>query len=358
MMAEKDRRSRLAKIKLELTRGFIPNTPEFSTDEAVEYLATVGETPEVLDVVAVLNGLKDSEMLARPSLSRKWIRISDVEDIRSAVVPDKYLDLMQMDIMYLDWQGHLPHLQRAFDAKEPPLLIGPAGSGKTQCIRKLAELVNKPLFTVNMSLRTREHHLIGRPDTDEDGNIVFKKGPLPISMEVGGILYIDEGNTCEPSMWLRFDEALDSRRQIRIEDEVVVAHPDWWVIMSVNPLGMGAAGGTRPLPPQIMNRFTVSFDFKYPADPDTEYKVIQRIVPGIGRHREAALWGIEAIQYLRSSEELLYHPSVRESRTVCRMLVEGYELRDAIQQAVINRYAIYGETTRRKAQELAFAKLG
>jgi hypothetical protein len=131
---------------------------------------------------------------------------------------------------YIDWAGIIPVLENAYASKEPVLIIGPAGTGKTHAVRVFAEKIGKTIDTVNFSLRTREVHLVGTK-TLENGTVKFQEGVLIRSMKTGSILYLDELNCAAPEVLVRLDEALDDRRQVSLKEadkfEVVKASPDW-----------------------------------------------------------------------------------------------------------------------------------
>ena len=161
---------------------------------------------------------------------------------------------------YVDWNGNLKRLVKLHDASIFAALIGPSGVGKTQCVLALAEVVEKPIYSVNLSLRTKELHLIGRLDV-KDNEITWKKGPVPLSMEEGAILYLDEINQAEPDILIRLDECLDDRRELNYEGQRIKAKEGWYVVCSMNPLDHP---GTKELPPQILTRFPARLEFSYP----------------------------------------------------------------------------------------------
>ncbi len=80
-------------------------------------------------------------------------------------------------IEYLDWNNALEILDKAYRLGLFVLIIGPKGTGKTTLVRKFANSINKELFSVNFSLRTRESHLIGT-NTIDNGQINFVNGIL------------------------------------------------------------------------------------------------------------------------------------------------------------------------------------
>ena len=84
-----------------------------------------------------------------------------------------------MEIDYLDWNNALGVLTKAYQASLFALIIGPKGTGKTTLVRKFATGLNKELYSVNFSLRTRESHLVGSK-TLEEGQVGFVEGILSL----------------------------------------------------------------------------------------------------------------------------------------------------------------------------------
>ena len=138
---------------------------------------------------------------------------------------------------YVDWNGNLKKMKSLYEMRVPTLLIGPKGTGKTECTHAVAKILNKELYTINLSLRCRESHILGRLDIKEKNGqqeVTWLKGPLPLSMEAGGLLYLDELSAGEPDVLLRLDECLDSRRQLSHEGQTINARDEWWVTASIN----------------------------------------------------------------------------------------------------------------------------
>ena len=101
-----------------------------------------------------------------------------------------------MEINYIDWNGSLDTLNKAYDTGLFAIIIGPKGTGKTTLVRKFASEIKKELSSVNFSLRTKESHLVGAK-TLEKGDINFVEGVLVKSMREGSLLYLDELNAAE-----------------------------------------------------------------------------------------------------------------------------------------------------------------
>ena len=84
-------------------------------------------------------------------------------------------------------------------------------------------------------------------------------GPLVLAMKEGDIILIDELNLAEDAVLERLNSALESSRTLTLAEkggktaEVVVAHPDFRIIATMNP---GGDYGKKELSPALSNRFS------------------------------------------------------------------------------------------------------
>ncbi|MCW1309879.1 MAG: MoxR family ATPase, partial [Candidatus Nanoarchaeia archaeon] len=246
---------------------------------------------------------------------------------------------------YLDWNNLIPILKKAYQMKINVLIIGPKGSGKTTLIQYLAEELGKELYTVNFSLRTKESNLIGTISLD--GNSTkFNYGILPLSMKAGGILYLDEVNAAEPDVLIRLDEALDDRRQLVLKEsekvEVIQAHPDWWVVATINPL---SHTGTKELPQQLLSRFPIRIWLDYPPV-ETIINIVQNNIGGIeNQHLEIikkAVFLMLRLYEAHKMDEIYYSPSLREVIAFAKLIRDGIDFKDALKIVFINCYYQWG----------------
>ncbi len=262
------------------------------------------------------------------------------------------------DLVYLDWNDSLELMRKAHGTGLFVLIIGPKGTGKTSLVRKFAYLHGKEMTTVNFSLRTRESHLIGS-QTLGDGQVDFVEGLLLRSMKSGSLLYLDELNAAEADVLLRLDEALDDRRQVVLKEasgQVIDAHPDWFVVATINPL---SHVGTKELPPQLLSRFPVRIRMDYPPE-DIEFEIIMAHVPLEGQQEEIRRM-IRLANTLReaaSVEELYYGPSIRETIAFAKLIRSGVKPRLAAESIFANVYEQWGETEYRKVMDLISSMFG
>jgi nitric oxide reductase NorQ protein len=256
-------------------------------------------------------------------------------------------------VEYLDWNNALSILDKAYRLGLFVLIIGPKGTGKTSLVRKFASAINKELFSINFSLRTRESHLIGT-NTIDNGQINFVNGILIRSMTEGNILYLDELNAAEPDVLLRLDEALDDRRQIVLkesEGQTIIAKEGWFSIGTINPL---SHVGTKELPPQIISRFPIRILLDYPPE-NTELEIIKKHVKLDYNNEEIVRNSIRLANNLRkaaSLEEIFYSPSIRETIAFSKLILNDTEPKEAAEIVFANVYHQWGEIEYRKVMDI------
>lgn len=258
---------------------------------------------------------------------------------------------------YLDWNGSLKTLNKAYETGLFVLVIGPKGTGKTTLVREFANNKNLKLESINFSLRTRESHLIGTKTLNE-GTVGFDEGLLIKSMREGSMLYLDEINAAEADVLLRLDEALDDRRQIVLKEstgEVIRAKENWFVVATINPL---THTGTKELPPQLLSRFPVRIRLEYPPE-KIELDIVKKYVSG--KHDQEISQGIKLANVLRqaaSVEELFYSPSLRETISFGKLLDAGMPAKEAADIVFGNVYSQWGNVEFQKVNDIITSMFG
>ena len=266
---------------------------------------------------------------------------------------------MMMEINYLDWNNAIEILNKARETGLFALIIGPKGTGKTTLVRKFASKMNKELYSVNFSLRTRESHLIGSKTLDK-GDISFVEGILVKSMRDGSLLYLDELNAAEPDVLLRLDEALDDRKQLVLkeaEGQVVNASNNWFVIATINPL---SHVGTKELPPQLLSRFPVRLRLDYPPE-DVELEIIKQHTTIDNSKTNDVKDAIKLAKSLRDAaamEELYYSPSLRETIAFAKLLNTKLAPKEVAEIVFANVYDQWGEVEYTKVRDMITSIFG
>ena len=266
---------------------------------------------------------------------------------------------MMMEINYLDWNNAIEILNKARETGLFALIIGPKGTGKTTLVRKFASKMNKELYSVNFSLRTRESHLIGSKTLD-NGDISFVEGILVKSMRDGSLLYLDELNAAEPDVLLRLDEALDDRKQLVLkeaEGQVINASNNWFVIATINPL---SHVGTKELPPQLLSRFPVRLRLDYPPE-DVELEIIKQHTTIDNSKTNDVKDAIKLAKSLREAaamEELYYSPSLRETIAFAKLLNTKLAPKEVAEIVFANVYDQWGEVEYTKVMDMITSIFG
>jgi len=136
-------------------------------------------------------------------------------------------------------------------------LYGPTGTGKTSTIEQFAARLGIPVYKIGCHLRREFSEFEGRwtfkrNESGTGTEPVFNKGVLPMSMEEGAILLLDEYDTCNPSTAMAFNAVLDSQKLLITEtSELVKANDKWLVAACCNSNGSGdQTGQYRGVQPQ------------------------------------------------------------------------------------------------------------
>ncbi|KAL4232858.1 AAA ATPase midasin [Mactra antiquata] len=161
---------------------------------------------------------------------------------------------------------------QAIQYKEPILLVGETGCGKTTVCQLYAALYNTLLHSVNCHLHTESTDFLGglRPvrvhseEGKKDKLFEWVDGPLVQAMKEGAMFLIDEISLADDSVLERLNSVLEFERTILLaekgggdgnqnEVEQVVAMDGFHVFATMNP---GGDFGKKELSPALRNRFT------------------------------------------------------------------------------------------------------
>lgn len=190
----------------------------------------------------------------------------------------------------IDYLLHLRDMRDSNGYSPNVALVGETQSGKTMLVEVLACLAAErdghpkpyPVFTLNGSVGISSYDLFGQPGAvviDGKETIVWMDGLVPLALNCGGFLYLDEWNAVAPQQATALHPVLDARRsftnyQRAVPDghggfrpEVVKANPGLWVISTINP----GYKGTQSMAEASTNRFRwMEWDY----DASTEEAII------------------------------------------------------------------------------------
>ncbi|XP_056015325.1 midasin-like isoform X2 [Ostrea edulis] len=162
----------------------------------------------------------------------------------------------------------------AVQFREPVLLVGDTGCGKTTVCQLLARLHGNDLHSINCHLHTESADFLGglRPcRSHHEGDLDSPKklfewvdGPLVKAMKHGDMFLIDEISLADDSVLERLNSVLEPERTLLMAEkgggdgrenqvEVVTATDGFQVFSTMNP---GGDFGKKELSPALRNRFT------------------------------------------------------------------------------------------------------
>ncbi|AFN83603.1 Willebrand factor type A domain-containing AAA ATPase [Encephalitozoon romaleae SJ-2008] len=142
----------------------------------------------------------------------------------------------------------------AWGSKEPILIVGETGIGKTRVCEIVGSLFETKIVTLSMHKGIESSDFIGN-FVFENSKVVWRDGPLVKAMKNGDAFLIDEINLAEDSVLERLNSVLESQRTLYIAEtgKEVVAHEKFRILATMNP---GGDFGKRELSPALKNRFT------------------------------------------------------------------------------------------------------
>src|SRR5262245_28979396 len=137
---------------------------------------------------------------------------------------------------YVAQNGEVDDCLTALACGKHVLFTGPTGCGKTHLAHWLSHLRGQEIVTIQGLSGITSEQIIGYP-TIENGNRSFVEGLLPIAMQKGNILYLDEPNSIPDGVLFAFHSAMDDRADLVLQDDagrVVKAHSAFRVIAALN----------------------------------------------------------------------------------------------------------------------------
>lgn len=192
----------------------------------------------------------------------------------------------------VDYMLHLRDMRDGNGYSPNVAFVGDTQSGKTMFVQVLAVLSAErdgmlkpyPVFTLNGEVGISNYDLFGQPSAvviDGRETIVWCEGIVPLALKCGGFLYLDEWNAVAPAQATALHPVLDDRREFTNRQralpipghphgfmpETVKAHPNTWVISTINP----GYKGTQSMAEASTNRFRwMPWDY----DNDVEAKLV------------------------------------------------------------------------------------
>ena len=165
--------------------------------------------------------------------------------------------------------GHAKDVKNILKSKIffPFFVTGLSGNGKTLMIEQTCAQLKRELFRVNITIETDEDDLMGG-HTLQNGNIVFREGPVIKAMRKGAVLLLDEVDLGSNKL-MCLQSVLEGKGYlIKKTGEWVTPTPGFTIVATANTKGQGSEDG-KFIGTQIMNeamleRFAITMQQEYP----------------------------------------------------------------------------------------------
>ena len=165
--------------------------------------------------------------------------------------------------------GHFKDVKGIIKSKIffPVSVTGLSGNGKTLMIEQVCAQLKRELYRVNITIETDEDDLMGG-HTLQNGNIIFREGPVIKAMRKGAVLLLDEVDLGSNKL-MCLQSVLEGKGYlIKKTGEWVKPAPGFTVLATANTKGQGSEDG-KFIGTQIMNeamleRFAITMQQEYP----------------------------------------------------------------------------------------------
>mgnify|MGYP001425738266 CR=1 FL=1 len=165
--------------------------------------------------------------------------------------------------------GHFKDVKGIIKSKIffPVFVTGLSGNGKTLMIEQVCASLKRELFRVNITIETDEDDLMGG-HTLQDGDIMFREGPVIKAMRKGAVLLLDEVDLGSNKL-MCLQSVLEGKGYlIKKTGEWVSPKEGFTILATANTKGQGSEDG-KFIGTQIMNeamleRFAITMQQEYP----------------------------------------------------------------------------------------------
>lgn len=226
------------------------------------------------------------------------------------------------------------------------MLVGPTGTGKTEIIMRICESLGIPCRVYDMgSMMDPLTDLLGSHRLGKSGESVFDYSKFVEDVQTPGVILLDElsrapqqtNNILFPCLDLRRELPVDiadskSKRRIKINPEVTF-------IATAN-IGQEYSG-TSDLDAALTNRFTCLQVDYLPENIETSVLCVRT---NISMEYSQKIVSVANLLRQRYFEGNLSKPiSTRETISTAEMFVDGFDIMDAIDFGMCQKYMKYGE---------------
>lgn len=233
----------------------------------------------------------------------------------------------------------LDSLVNRIKAKRNVLLTGPAGSGKSEMISKLSDYYGQTVIRINFSTGITPSDLIGR-FVVKNGETVFAYGFIPLAMEKGFWVILDEIDYAQPEHLSCLQAVLEGNPLVltQSEGEIIHPHPEFRLFATANTKGRGdtteSYNGTSFLNMAFLDRWSM-FEMDYSKKEKNiisnlidDSQLVSKTIDMFGLFRKALKGGDISNAVFSTRRMIMFIEALKM----------GDSLEDALTYEILNRY--------------------
>lgn len=135
-----------------------------------------------------------------------------------------------------------PMVRPFMDLGIPLWIHGPKGCGKSFMVKQVAEQLGRTMLRVQITNASVPQDLLG-DHAASNGSTYFEYGPLPLAMQNGWILNIDEISSGPPDVQFVLHSVLEGNPLVLAakQGEIITAKPGFAIMFTDNSVGLGEA---------------------------------------------------------------------------------------------------------------------
>ena len=195
----------------------------------------------------------------RMPVAAKTSSVNSLDNVK--IIPEKMSNYVPF--------GHFKDVKNIIKSKMffPIFVTGLSGNGKTLMIEQVCAQLKRECYRVNITIETDEDDLMGG-HTLQNGNVIFREGPVIKAMRKGAVLLLDEVDLGSNKL-MCLQSVLEGKGYfIKKTGEWVSPKQGFTVLATANTKGQGSDDG-KFIGTQIMNeamleRFAITMQQEYP----------------------------------------------------------------------------------------------
>ena len=225
----------------------------------------------------------------------------------------------------IDVRHHkLETLLKVMSTKQPALIVGPAGTGKTHAAWQASQAFDLPFYSISVGAQTSKTDLVGYlSPMGKYMTTAFRD-----AYENGGVFLMDEMDAGNPNVLIIVNQAL-AASQAPFPDGMVQKHDDFVFVATANTFGLGANRqyvGRNQLDAATLDRFVT---IEWPVDEKLEALLVASFTYGDRWHNV-----VKAVRSHADSTGIRVVVSPRMTIRGAMLLELGIDVREVIEMAM------------------------